>query len=241
MKIEVWSDYACPFCYIGKRRLEKAFDQFPNKENIEVEFKAFELDPNASKETSLFIHELISQKYGISLEEATKMNNNIVQQAAMDGLEFNFDSLKPSNTFDAHRLAKFAESKGKAAEITESLLQAYFTEGKNLSDHTTLVELAVQIGIDKEEAIQFLQLETFGTDVRRDEEEARDIGVQGVPFFVFNQKYAISGAQSVEVFLDTLNKVWEEESNKPSLQHLSPSTNDGVCTDDSCEISTNNK
>jgi protein disulfide-isomerase len=237
MKIEVWSDFACPFCYIGKRRLEEALEQFPNREEVEVVFKSFELDPNASGDPNRSIHEIIAKKYGMSVEQAKQMNDGIVQQAASVGLDFQFETLIRANTFDAHRLAKFAEAKGKDAEVTERLLKAYFTDSKHLGDRETLLELAVEAGLDRAEAEAVLKGNDYETTVRNEEAEARQIGVQGVPFFVLNNKYAISGAQPSEVFAGALQKVWEEENGQPALQSLSSADGEGtVCTEDGCEI-----
>ncbi|MGG3928688.1 DsbA family oxidoreductase [Metabacillus fastidiosus] len=235
MKIEVWSDFACPFCYIGKRRLEEALMNFPHKNEVEILFKSFELDPNASLNTELSINEILAKKYGMSIEKAKAMNASVGQQAAAVGLTFEFDNMKPTNTFDAHRLAKLAESKGKDKEMTEQLLKAYFTDSEHIGNHDTLLKIAEEAGLNREEAKSVLESEDFAEHVRADEVEAREIGVQGVPFFVINRKYAISGAQPVEVFNDTLQKVWEEENKKISLEQIK-GNEAGVCTEDGCEL-----
>ncbi|PGY05658.1 DsbA family oxidoreductase [Bacillus sp. AFS031507] len=236
MKIEVWSDYVCPFCYIGKRRLEVALDQFPHREKVEVEFKSFELDPNSPKNIGQNIHEVLAKKYGMSVEKAKEANQGVGQQAATVGLKFNFDEMKPTNTFDAHRLAKFAKIQGKEAAVSEMLLHAYFTESKHIGDIETLADLAEAAGLNRQEVVQVLNdKEAYATDVRQDESLAQQYGVRGVPYFVINQKYAISGAQPTETFMGALQKVWEEESPTPVLQDLS--TEDDVsCADGSCAI-----
>ncbi|MBT2724343.1 DsbA family oxidoreductase [Bacillus sp. ISL-46] len=236
MKIEVWSDYVCPFCYIGKRRLEVALDQFPHRDQVEVEFKSFELDPNSPKNIGQNIHEVLAKKYGMSVEKAKEANQGVGQQAATVGLEFNFDEMKPTNTFDAHRLAKFAKTQGKEAAVSEMLLHAYFTESKHIGDIETLSDLAEAAGLNRQEVLQVLNdKEAYATDVRQDESLAQQYGVRGVPYFVINQKYAISGAQPTETFMGALQKVWEEESPTPVLQDLS--TEDEVsCADGSCAI-----
>ncbi|WP_078410563.1 DsbA family oxidoreductase [Priestia abyssalis] len=242
MKIEVWSDFACPFCYIGKRRLEEALEKFPHRDQVEVVFKSFELDPHASRDIDLSIHEIIAKKYGMPVEQAKQMNDGIAQQAAAVGLDFQFETLIRTNTFDAHRLAKFAEAKGKDAEVTERLLKAYFTDSKHLGDHETLTDLAVEAGLDRNEVEAVLQGSDYEAAVRGEEAQAQQIGVQGVPFFVLNNKYAISGAQPSEVFAGALQKVWEEENEKPALQSLSPTNDQGaVCTEDGCEVPDFNK
>lgn len=236
MKIEVWSDFVCPFCYIGKRRLEKALEQFPHRNQVEVEFKSFELDPNTKEYSGKSIHEVLAAKYGMSIEQAKQANAGVGQQAARVGLTFNFDEMKPTNTFDAHRLAKLAKEHGKEAIITEKLLYAYFTESKNLSDRDTLADIAEASGIVREEAIKVLDDQSaYANDVRIDEGLAQQYGITGVPFFIINQKYAISGAQPLETFVQALEKTWEEEKPKPKLQILSSDT-DAFCEDGSCVV-----
>ena len=236
MKIEVWSDYVCPFCYIGKRRLELALDQFPYKDQVEVEFKSFELDPNSPKNIGQNIHEVLAQKYGMSVEKAKEANQGVGQQAATVGLTFNFDEMKPTNTFDAHRLAKYAKTQGKEAVLSEKLLHAYFTESKHIGEFETLADIAESAGLERQEVLNILNDKNkFAIDVRQDESLAQQYGVRGVPYFVINQKYAISGAQPSETFMGALQKVWEEESPRPVLQDLS--TEDDVsCADGNCVI-----
>lgn len=241
MKIEVWSDFVCPFCYIGKRRLEEAIQQFPHKEQIEVEFKSFELDPNAPKNSKMTIHEALASKYGMSIDQAKQANAGVGEQAATAGLTFNFEDMKPTNTFDAHRLAKYAKTVGKDKEITEKLLYGYFTESKNLSDYETLADIAESVGITRDEALEVLQDESaFSHDVRVEEEIARQYQITGVPYFIINQKYAISGAQPFETFQSALQKVWEEEAKTPMFQDLS-SEEDTTCSDDGGSIPAKNE
>ncbi|CAH2717022.1 hypothetical protein BACCIP111895_04211 [Neobacillus rhizosphaerae] len=236
MKIEVWSDYVCPFCYIGKRRLEEALEQFPNKDQVEVEFKSFELDPNSPKNIGQNIHEVLAKKYGMSIEQARQANQGVGQQAATVGLTFNFDEMKPTNTFDAHRLAKFAKTQGKEALVSEKLLQAYFTDSKHIGEDKTLTDIAESAGLNRQEVLNVLNdKNAYANDVRQDESLAQQYGVRGVPYFVINQKYAISGAQPTETFIGALKKVWQEESASPVLQDLS-TNEDASCADGNCII-----
>ncbi|HLO11372.1 MAG TPA: DsbA family oxidoreductase [Pseudoneobacillus sp.] len=238
MKIEVWSDFVCPFCYIGKRRLEEALNQFPHSEHVEVEFKSFELDPHSPKNDGQNIHEVLAVKYGMSVEQAEKANEGVGQQAISVGLNFNFDEMKPTNTFDAHRLAKYAKSLGKEREITEKLLFAYFTESKHLGDHEALADIAALVGLDRQESLKVLENQNaYANEVRIDEGMAQQYGISGVPYFVINQKYAISGAQPTETFLGALQKVWQEEYVSPILQDLSSSNaEDASCIDGNCIV-----
>lgn len=238
MKIEIWSDYACPFCYIGKRRLEQALEKFPHREQVEVQFKSYELDPNSPRDLNQDIHEMLSDKYGVSVDEAKRMNQGVGQQASEVGLTFNFDKMIPTNTFDAHRLTHFAKTKNMDKQLAEKLLYAHFTESRHLGDHEVLADIAEETGIDRNEALSFLADETaLADEVRGDEQVAQQMGVRGVPFFVINQKYGISGAQPTETFLSALEKVWQEEHSTPVLQDLSGSDSQGAaCSDGSCDL-----
>lgn len=236
MKIEIWSDFVCPFCYIGKRRFEQAMEQFPQRGELDIVYRSFELAPDASQEVEGDIHGMLAAKYGMSRQQAKAMTDNITEQARSVGLTYRFDTMKRSNTFDAHRLAHFAKMHGKAEQMTERLLQAYFTESAHVGDRETLLALAVEVGLDRDETAAYLASDDGSAAVRADEREAAAIGVRGVPFFVINRKYAISGAQPSELFLDTLNKAWSEEHPLVLMNDLSGDAADGLCTGDACGI-----
>ncbi|MDB5085643.1 MAG: hypothetical protein JWN30_2529 [Bacilli bacterium] len=206
MKIEIWSDFACPFCYIGKRHFEEAISQFASNEEMEVLYRSFELDPQAELNTGKSMNELLADKYGMSIQQAKEMNDQMTERAQTVGLTYHFDTLKPTNTFDAHRLTQLASKHGKMYEMAERLFKAYFTESKHLGDHETLVDLAAEVGLPKEEVLQMLTSTEYTDSVRLDEQEAQSLSIQGVPFFVIDRKYAVSGAQPVEVFLDALQQ-----------------------------------
>lgn len=210
MKIEIWSDFVCPFCYIGKRLLEQALENFSHKDQVEIIFKSFELDQNVRNDQSISVHELLAKKYGMSVEKAKAMNAQVIKKAATVGLAFNFDQTKQTNTLNAHRLAKHAESKGKAAQLTERILKAHFTESQFIGSDEILIKLAVEVGLNQEEVKKVLTSNAYLENVRADEMEANQIGIRGVPYFVFNRKYAVSGAQPIEVFKNTLEKAWQE-------------------------------
>lgn len=210
MKIEIWSDVMCPFCYIGKRRFEVALAQFGNSQNIEIEWKSFLLNPELQTDTSKNIHQFLSEHKGISVEEARSMNDQVAHMAANAGLTFDFDKAIPANSFNAHRFLHYTKIYGKQNEAEEALFKAYFTEGKNIDDATTLTDIAVTLDLDTEELAKDMSSDAFFQDVVMDVQEAREIGVRGVPFFVFNRKYAVSGAQEVDVFAQTLEKSFEE-------------------------------
>ncbi len=212
MKIEIWSDIACPFCYIGKRHLEKALQQLPDLD-LEIVWKSFELDPNAPVSSDLDIYDTLAKKYGRNREWAKQMNANMVQMANKAGLNFNMDKVKPTNSFNAHQLLHLARNHGKQHEMKEALLSAYFTEGKHVGDPETLVQIATDVGLDKNEAENVLENNTYSSHVVNDVEEAHRLGVQGVPFFYINKKYGLSGAQPVEVFTEALQKIAGERTD----------------------------
>ena len=233
MKVEVLSDYVCPFCYIGKRRFEAGLQQFSNKEEVEVTYRSFELDPNARRDGNPNIHDLLATKYGMSREQAVANTNQLTQQAQALGLDYHMDRTIQTNTFDAHRLSHYAASQGKLVEMTERLLKAHFTDSLHLGQLETLADLAAEVGLDRAEALRVLEEGQYANEVREDEQEARALEVRGVPFFVINRKYAVSGAQSSEVFLEALQKAWLEDH---PLVVLGDEKNGAICTDDGCVI-----
>lgn len=207
MKIDIWSDYVCPFCYLGKRRLELALKDYEHKDEVEIVFKSFELDPSAKKKYEDSLHEIIAKKYGISVEQAKASNLQLVEQAKEVGLNYNFEDIIPTNTFDAHRLSHYAKAEGKAKELSERILKAYFVDSLYISDFEVLAGLAEEVGLDHKKAIEILESGAYAEKVREDEKDATRFGIQGVPYFVFDGKYAVSGAQSPEVLLEVLRKV----------------------------------
>lgn len=209
MNIEIWSDVACPFCYIGKVHLEQALKQLPDS-SVNITWKSFELDPNAPVDPKADIYDTLAKKYGKDRGWAKEMNRNMTKMAANVGLDFDMDNVKPTNTFNAHRLIQFAKSKDLQHEMKERLLKAYFTEGKHVGDISTLTELASDVGLDQHEVTKVLNSKEFTDEVVHDIERAHKIGVQGVPFFLINNKYGLSGAQPVEVFIEALNKIDRE-------------------------------
>jgi len=238
MKVEVWSDFVCPFCYIGKRHFEEALNQFGDKSNVDIVFKSFELDPNAKVHYDLDMHHLLAAKYGMGVEQAKEMNENVAQRAAEVGLTYHFDSMKPTNTFDSHRLTQYAAQFGKSTEMAERLFKAYFTDSEHIGEHETLISLAAEVGLDPEKVREMLNGDEFSYEVRTDEQEAGSLGIQGVPFFVINRKYAVSGAQPIGVFLNALQKASEEESSFTILNENKNDSNDPYCADGRCEVPT---
>jgi predicted DsbA family dithiol-disulfide isomerase len=208
MKIEVWSDIACPFCYIGKKNFELALDQFPHKDEIDIEYKSFELDPYAPKEQNQNVHEMLASKYGVTMERAKEMNQSVVDRGAETGIKFNMDKVIPTNTFDANRLLHLAKEFGKQPQMADRLFEAYFVEGKNISDMPTLRKLAQDVGIESPDFDLMLSSDKYTLGVRKDEQAAEELGLSGVPAFVVADKYLISGAQSPKAFLEALKEAW---------------------------------
>ncbi|WP_020403530.1 DsbA family oxidoreductase [Gracilimonas tropica] len=212
MKIDIWSDVVCPFCYIGKRHLEQALEELSDLE-VEINWRSFELDPNAPTQSDLDIYDTLAKKYGRDRNWAKEMNANMVEMASAAGLNYDMDAVKPTNSFNAHQLLHLAKSHGKQDEMKEALLSAYFVEGKHVGDSEQLIEIAENVGIDSHEAKEVLTKNLYSNQVMKDVEEAHRIGVQGVPFFYINEKYGLSGAQPVSVFIDALKQIDAEEKN----------------------------
>ena len=210
MKIEIWSDFACPYCYIGKRKLEEALKDFPELQDVNIVFKSFELDATAVSETIMNTKNRLMKKYGKSELQANQMIDSIIQEAAHVGLDLHYDTAQYTNTFDAHRVTKYAQSKGKEKELLEKLFYAYFNDNKQLSSFEVLTDISTEIGLNREEVEKVLKNNDFATNVRMDESEAQMKGIRSVPFFVIDEKYPISGAQPVEVFKKIIKKALVE-------------------------------
>ena len=214
MKVDIWSDVRCPFCYIGKRKFEAALEQFEHKDKIEVEWHSYELDPHAETATEISAYDYLANRYGRSREWAVETHEQVTETAAAVGLEFNFDISVVANSFDAHRLIQLAKSMGLGNEAEEQLFKAHFTDGINISDHQSLVEIGNKIGLDKLSVQTMLNSTDFTDEVRYDENAAQTIGIKGVPFFIFNHKLAVSGAQSPETFLGALHQAFQNNNNE---------------------------
>lgn len=207
MTVEIWSDVMCPFCYIGKRKFEQALAQFEGRDSVEVIWRSFQLDPSLKTDTTQTVAQSLSEKKGWSKEETDKMTQYVTDMAKQVGLEYHFEKAVVANSYDAHRFTHFAKTKGKQIEAEEQLFAAYFTEGKNTADHATLAQLGAAIGLDEKEVLEVLASKAHSSDVDEDIYTARQFGINSVPFFVFNRKKAVSGAQDPQVFL----KVMREE------------------------------
>jgi predicted DsbA family dithiol-disulfide isomerase len=207
MTVEIWSDVVCPWCYVGKRRFEHALEQFAHRDQVELTWRSFQLDPNAPPERTESSAEHLAEKYGMSVEQAETSNRQMTELAAGEGLEYHLDRTRGGNSFDAHRLIHLAAAYGRQDAMKERLMRAYFTEGEPVGDRETLIRLAADIGLDARAA---LEGEVYAETVHADEDLAARIGIRGVPFFVLDRRYGVSGAQPSELLLQALEKAWEE-------------------------------
>ena len=231
MKIEIWSDVVCPWCYIGKRRFEQALSQFEHADEVEVTWRSFELDPSAPVVRTESHAEHLARKYGVSPAQVAAMDARLIGEASKEGLEFHLAESKGGNTFDAHRLIHFAAERGRAGEMKERLMRAYFTEGAAIGERAELVRLATDIGLDEAEVKAMLSSDRLASEVRADEARARAFGISGVPFFAIDERYGVSGAQPADVLLDVLRQA---HANAGTVAVGGDDAD--ACADGSCEV-----
>lgn len=206
MKVEMWLDFVCPFCYLGKAKFEKALETFSNKENVEIIYKSFQLNPDSSKIPTDTMTEFLSKEYGISIEEVKENNEKLAAEAKAVGLVYNLETTMPVNTLYAHRLLQYAKEVGKDAEIVSILYKTHFTDNKNISDIDTLAQISKEVGLEEDEVRKILNSDKYTDKVLQDEKESQNIGVAVVPYFLINKKITIAGAQSIETIRKGLEK-----------------------------------
>ena len=233
LRIDIWSDIACPWCYVGKRHLEQALEQFAHKDDVEIVWRAFELDPSAPKvrDSSESYVERLARKYGTQPAQAQVMIDRMVNTAAKDGLEFRFDRIQSGNTFDAHRVLHLAHDRGKQNAMKERLMRAYMTEGAAIGEPEVLAGLAKDVGLDEQEVRDMLSGDRYTREVRQDEALARELGISGVPFFVLAGRLGVSGAQPAETLLGALDKAWADYAQ----QGVETYAEGAVCGPDGCD------
>lgn len=210
MKVEIWSDVLCPFCYIGKREFENALARFPAKDDVEVEWKSFQLDPSAPKHAEGDMFDMLVRKRGGTREQAKAMVGGVVERARSLGLDYRMEQAVMVNSYDAHRLIQLAKSSGLGDAIEERLFKAHFIEGADVADHITLQRLGEEVGLPAQDVTALWTGDAFGDAVRADGLEGQRVGVRGVPFFVIDGRYAVSGAQAGDHFLGALQQAWAE-------------------------------
>ena len=230
MKVEIWSDVVCPFCYIGKRNFEAALKQFNERENIAISWKSFQLDPTTPQSSTETVYEYLAQRKGITVEQSMQMHQQVAQTAANAGLDFRFDLALVANTMKAHCLLQLAKTKGLGDETKERLLFAYFSAGENIGSDEVLISIGKEVGLNLDEVKDSLYSDDYRRAVNADIQEAQNLGVSGVPFFVLDRKYGISGAQPVEHMLATLEKAYSEWNEEKITTTLDMSSGE------SCEI-----
>jgi predicted DsbA family dithiol-disulfide isomerase len=212
MELEIWSDIACPWCYIGKRRLEAALGQFEHADDLTVTWRSFELDPRAPAEREGNLATLLAKKYGMTVEQAREAQRGLTETAAAEGLTFRFDKARSGNTFDGHRLVHLAAEHGVQDAMKERLLRAYFTEGRLISDRETLMETGAELNIPTGELAELLDGDRFADDVRADEHAATALGISSVPTFIVDRKVGVTGAQPPELLLRMLREGWARQA-----------------------------
>ena len=228
LQVQIWSDIACPWCYVGKRRFERALERFEHAPDVAVTWRAFELDPSAPRVRNPQPYaERIAAKYGRTPAQAQQMVDRMVEIARADGLAMDFEHAKPGNTFDAHRLLQLALERGSQAALEERLFRGYLCEGRAIGEHDTLLSLATDVGLSAAEVSATLATDQYAREVRADEAEARALGIHGVPFFVLGNRYAIEGAQPTEPMLRALERAWSELPERIA-------TEDAICGPDGC-------
>lgn len=230
MQVEIWSDVMCPFCYIGKRRFEQALAQFEHKEDVKVVWKSFQLDADMPAHTDKSIHEYLAERKGLTIDHARQLNNQVSAMAAEAGLQYNFDKAVVANSFDAHRFSHLAAQHGLGDAAEESLFKAYFTNGQNIADHNVLEQLGAGIGLDADEVKATLAGNAFADAVQADVTEAAQLGARGVPFFVIDRKYAVSGAQPAATFLHALQHAFAEQEKLPAADGNNACDINGNCS-----------
>jgi predicted DsbA family dithiol-disulfide isomerase len=210
MKVEIWSDVVCPWCYVGKRRFESALARFDHRDDVEVVWRSFELDPEAPARREGTAAEHLASKYGMSPEQVLASQERLTGLAAAEGLEYHLDATAGGNTFDAHRLIHLGAAHGLQDDVKERLMFAYFTEGAAIGEPDVLQRLGVEVGLPGDEVAELLAGDRFAAEVRADEHRARLFGVSGVPFFGIDERYGVSGAQSSDLILSALDQAWAE-------------------------------
>lgn len=240
MNVEIWSDVVCPWCYVGKRRFETALSQFAHADQVSVQWRSFELDPSAPARDDAPMTVILQRKYGMTEEQARDANANMTSLATSVGLDYHLDQVQRGNTFDAHRLIHLSAARGLGDAMEERLFAAYFTEGESPSDHVTLARLAVEIGLDKEDVVATLEGDSFAVEVRSDEKRATSLGATGVPFFVIDEAYGVSGAQPADVLLGALETAWSASHPITMVEGATtPSGSEaqaGSCDDGTCSL-----
>ncbi len=238
MQVEIWSDVVCPWCYIGKRRFETALEKFEHADAVDVVWRSFELDPSAPTDGELDLVTRLANKYGVSRAQAEAMNQRVTDLAAAEGLEYRLDIARPGRTFDAHRLLHLAADRDRQDQVKEAMLAAYQTQGEPIADHAALTRVAVAAGLEEGEVREVLAGDRYADGVRHDEREARQLGISGVPFFVIDRRFGVSGAQSSELLLGAREQAWAERNPLEMVADAADELEADACGPDGCDLPT---
>lgn len=238
MRVEIWTDFVCPYCYIGKRMFQEALKKFDHSEDVEVIYRSFELNHKAAKGRPADPLGALKEKYGMSKEEIIKRKQPIIDRAKSVGLDYKAENLISNNTFDAHRLSQYAKTVDKMDKLTERIFKAQFIEGLDISSHEVLLSLAEESGLNREDAKKVLESDDFSREVFEDQKKADSIDLDYVPYFLFNDTTSVSGDYTIDTFLDTMNAIWNNEeitatSDNQEVKKAPPGV---VCEDGVCRI-----
>jgi predicted DsbA family dithiol-disulfide isomerase len=236
MQVEIWSDVVCPWCYIGKRRFESALARFAHRDQVQVTWRSFELDPNAPAIREGDNARRLADKYGMTREQALQANERMTRLALAEGLEYHLDTARSGNTFAAHRLLHLAQEHGRQDALKERFMRAYFTEGAPIGVSETLVGLAEEVGLPAEDVHRVLASDEFAEAVRAEETLAAEFGINGVPFFVFDRRFGVSGAQPADALVQVLDQAWAAAHPTGLLTPVGGGAEDATCTDEGCAI-----
>jgi predicted DsbA family dithiol-disulfide isomerase len=233
VKVEIWSDVVCPWCYIGKRRFEQGLAAFAHRDEVEVVWRSFELDPHAPPDSGEDPVDRLARKYGMSRDAALAAQARVTGLAELEGLTYRLDRARPTNTFDAHRVLHLAADRGVQGPVKERLLAAYFTDGRPIGDPETLAAVAAEAGLEEAAAREVLAGDAYAEEVAADEREAAALGISGVPFFVVDRRYGISGAQPAELIRQALERAWADAN---PITVLRPDDSADSCSDGTCAV-----
>ncbi len=234
MNIEIWSDVACPWCYVGKRRFETALAAFPHRDKVQVQWRSFQLDPDLPTKYEGTREEYLAARKGMSAHQVTEMFGHLTTQAAGEGLDFHFENVVVANTFTAHRLIHLAAAHGKQDEAKDALLRGHFEDGADIGSPEYLTGLGLELGIGAADLAELFSSEKYAEDVRHDIAEARALGISGVPFFVIDRKFGLSGAQPAETFTAALEQAWQD--SQPLQMVSAAREGGGMCGPDGCAV-----
>ncbi|SMO59338.1 protein disulfide-isomerase [Saccharicrinis carchari] len=235
IKVEIWTDVMCPFCYIGKKKFEAGLEQFAHKDKVQVVWKSFQLNPNLQTDETLSLNAYMAKRKGVSIEEAAEMNTGAVKKATTVGLHYNMDKVIPANTLKAHQFAHFAKKHSLQSEAEELLFRSYFIDGKNIDNTSTLLQLVTELGLSTDEFKTALDKQSYLADVKADIQEAKELDIRMIPHFLVNRKYVVSGSYDSQTFTDILTKAYNEDQQATSPSNFEVTNGESCSMDGNCD------